>query len=260
VILAHGYGGSASEVYQGLIDHLVSNGFVVVFQGYPLAFDPPHKYQVVDTGVDQAVAASGRLDTTRVGVVGHSFGGGMVPWLTQRVAARGWGAAATWAVMFAPWYALQVGTGPIAMPAHARAVVVAYQEDVFVDARIGIEIYRSLDLPASQRTHVMVLSDARHSPPMVADHLGPLSFEVPGFGQLSTDHLDHWSAWRTTDATAGCSLGGQWCDTDLGDVGNWPDGTPIRRAIVSEHPVDRGPPALQECDLLLNPRRCPTDV
>lgn len=257
VLLAHGYGGSAPEVYLGLIDHLVGNGFIVVFPPYDAAFDPPAQYRTVEAGFEAALAATDREDTSRVGVVGHSFGAGMTPWLLQRLADGGRGADSTWSVMFAPWFALGVGDGQITVPGLDRAAVVAYDEDVFVDGRIGIEIFRSLDLPDDRKDHVTVRSDRTRDPALIADHLGPLSFPVPFLGTLSEDHLDRWSAYRTVDAVAGCATDGRWCDTDLADTGRWPDGTPVRRAEVSDRPTDVGPPALQECEFLLNPRPCP---
>ena len=257
ILIAHGYLGTFPEGYQGLIDHLVGNGFVVVFPGWPVEYDQPHQYEVVDTGFDLAVAASGRVDTTRVGVVGHSFGGGMTPWLVNRVDERGWGSKALWAVTFAPWFMFNVGTGAIDLPERTRLAVVNYDEDVFVDARIGIDMYRSADLPDEQKTHVMVRTDWSVDPPMVADHIGPVSLEIlPFLGALSSDHLDRWSAWRTIASTARCTFDGQWCDTDLADLGTWPDGRPVERAVVSTDPFDVGPPALQECEFFLNPRPC----
>jgi hypothetical protein len=258
VLIAHGYLGTAPEVYQGLIDHLVGNGFVVVFPGYPVEYGPPHQYQVVDTGFELGVAASGRVDTSRVGVVGHSFGGGMTPWLVRRIDARGWGSDALWAVAMAPHYVLEVGTGPIDLPARTHLAVVNYDEDVVVDARIGIDLYRSATLDPAQKVHVMVHTDRTVDPPLFADHFGPISFEVaPNLSNLSTDRADRWSAWRTVDSTAGCAMDGRWCDTDLGDMGTWPDGRAVVRAEVSADPVDAGPVAIQECEFLLNPRPCP---
>jgi acetyl esterase/lipase len=258
VFIAHGYLGTAPEAYQGLIDHLVGAGFVVVFPGYPAEFDPPHQYQVVDTGFVLGAAASGRIDLARIGVVGHSFGGGMTPWLLQRALARGWGGDALWAVVMAPWFALQVGAGPIDVPERTRLAVINYDEDVVVDARIGIEMARSVTLGRDHVAHITVRTDLSGDQPLFADHLGPVSVGLAGiFGDISTDHYDRFSAWRTVDATAGCALDGRWCDTDLTDMGTWPDGHPVLPAVVSDDPVDVGPPALQECDFPLNPRPCP---
>jgi acetyl esterase/lipase len=256
VLVAHGYLGVSVDAYGALVEHLVSNGHVVAFPTWPIEFDPPHQYRVVDTGVRVAVEASGRADTSRLGVVGHSFGGGMSPWLAQQAAARGWGGTALWAVLFAPWFALQLPEGGIDLPRHARVAVVHYTDDYVLDARIGIELFDSLDLPLRHRVHLTARSDDRGSPPVSADHLGPVAFTVPWLGALSTDVLDRW-AWRVLDATAMCSLAGRWCGTDLGEVGTWPDGRAVRRAVVSRDPVDSGPVSFQECDFLLNPRPCP---
>ena len=56
-------------------------------------------------------------------------------------------------------------------------------------------------------------------------------------------------------------------DADLRYLGRWSDGRPVRAAIVSDHPVDAGPPAVAfnayglrgECESPHNPRasRCP---
>jgi hypothetical protein len=257
VLLAHGYTAAAVGAYQGLVDHLVSNGFIVVFPGYTTDFDPTHQYAVVDTGLVTAVSVLGaRADTSRLGVVGHSFGAGMTPWLLQQAAGRGWGSRSLWGVAFAPWYSFGVGDGRIALPAHARFTTVNSARDRVVDARIGIEVLGSLSIPDSQRTHVMVRSDTTSEPFIIADHLGPVSLEVP-VGYLATDHLDRWSAFPTVDSTARCSMDGRWCDTDLTYVGARADGTPVRPSLVSDHPSDLGPIASQECGSALDPRRCP---
>jgi hypothetical protein len=257
--VAHGYTGNFVEGYQGMVEHLVSNGFVVVFPGYTIEFDPPHQYDVVDSGFVQGAEHSGRIDLDRIGVIGHSFGGGMAQGLVQRAEERGWGTKATWVVDFAPWYALQVGTGEIELPEHTRYTMVSYEWDYFVDARIAIEIYRSLSIPQAQRRHVMVLSDHHGQPHLEADHLGPVSVElVDGLGTISSDHFDRWVTYRSLDATAGCSLLGRWCDHDFSDTGTRADGTPVKRAIVTHDQRDRGPMALQECGFpIINPRPCP---
>ncbi len=258
VLIAHGFAGNFIEGYEGLARHLVSQGYVVVFPGYTTDYDPDHQYAVVGDGFVQATEWSDRMDLSRVGVIGHSFGGGMLPWLVQQIDARGWGGEAFWAVDYAPWFALKVGTGTIHMPDNLRFVMVNYENDYFVDARIGNEIYGSLDLPESQRKHLMVYSDRSHTPALEADHLGPVTVElVPGVGTISTDNLDRWVTYRVADATAQCALSGRYCDADLTDTGRWPDGSQVRPAVESQVQPDVGPPALQECEFFLNPRPCP---
>lgn len=257
VLFAHGYFGSLSVAYQGILDHLVSNGFVVVFPAWPVEYDPEHWYDVVDTGFVTAVEHSGRVDTDRVGVMGHSMGGGMTPWLLQQAAERGWGGESLWAVHYAAAMAHLLPSGPIEVPEHTRVAVVGYEHDPLIDNRIGIELLQSYALPAEQRTHVMVRTDRSHRPVLWADHFGPVGFTLPWLGQLSVDHLHRWGDWRVADATARCSMDGTWCDADLGNMGTWPDGRAVQRSIVSHDPVDLGPIAMIECSFPMNPRPCP---
>ena len=257
VLLAHGYFGSLSAAYGGMIDHLVSNGFAVVFPAWPIPFDPDHWYDIVDTGFVTAAAHEPRIDTARVGVLGHSMGGGMALRMVQLAAERGWGSDALWTVLYAAAFAYQLPPGPIEVPSHTRVAVVGYEDDPLIDNRIAIELLQATDLPAEQKVHVMVRTD--HSGPAVlwADHFGPVGFTLPWLGQLSVDHLHRWADWRVADATGRCALDGEWCDVDLGDLGTWPDGRPVQRAIVSHDPADLGPVAIVECDVPFNPRPCP---
>lgn len=257
VLFAHGYFGSLSVAYGGMIDHLVSNGFVVVFPAWPIPFDPDHWYDIVDTGFVTAAASEPRIDTSRVGVLGHSVGGGMALRMVQLAAERGWGGDALWSVLYAPAMAYQLPPGPIEVPDHTRVAVVGYEHDPLIDNRIGIELLQSVTVATEQATHVMVRSDQSGPEVLWADHFGPVGLTVPWLGQLSVDHLHRWADWRVADVTGRCALDGEWCDVDLGDMGTWPDGRPVLRAIVSHDPADLGPPAIIECDFPMNLRPCP---
>ncbi len=260
--IAHGYVGNMIEGYRGLVDQLVSNGYVVVFPGYTAEygadFTHNHQYKVVDTGFEMAADKfAHRMDLSRIGLIGHSFGGGMQYWLIQQADARGWGSDVFWAVNFAPWFAMNVGTETIDLPDHMKFAMVSFEEDVFVDARIGNEQYRNLDLPEDQKTHIMAFSDRSGTPEVIADHIGPVSIKfLPGFGTVSTDHLDYWTSFRTIDATAGCALSGIWCDTDLSYTGTFPNGKPVKQALVTHDMPDIGPSTIQECEFFMNPRPC----
>ena len=104
VFVAHGFGATDPATYQALLDHLVSVGNVVVYAAYDAGdhdgdgdtdrSDLEESYRVVDDGIVAAVAATPRIDLARVGWWGHSHGGGMVPWLVQQGASRGWGTKA----------------------------------------------------------------------------------------------------------------------------------------------------------------------
>jgi hypothetical protein len=232
----------------------------LVAHGY-LGVDPPVQFGMVNEGVQHAVARTPRADTSKFGVIGHSFGGGMTPRLLQMAGARGWGATSTWTVMFAPHFAAFVGDGMIDLPDDIKSLVVSYDNDVFVDAQIAMEIYGSLDIPAVDKHHLMVLSDASYVPALMADHLGPIAFSdsflapLP-LGSLRAGHFDVWAAWRPVDATARCAMSGKWCEVDLADMGSFVGGRLVRRALMDDEVTDRGPVALQECGFFISERTC----
>jgi len=270
VFLAHGFGLSDPASYRDLIEHLVSVGNIVVYPSYDVSdhdgdgdtdrADLEESYRVVDEGIVAAVGATPRIDTTRVGWWGHSHGGGMIPWLVQQGAARGWGSKALWMSNVAQAYSQLVGDGDITVPPNTQSMTVALEHDALADKRLGIDVYESLTLPPSQKRHVMINTDVHGQPPMLAEH------GAPSAGDGQADAVD-FLLWRYSDVLERCALTRRDCDLDLSTVGTWSDGVPVVRAEVSPHPVDSGPmPAiLAECDALtasgaappldLNPRR-----
>ncbi|MCC7078079.1 MAG: hypothetical protein IT198_13235, partial [Acidimicrobiia bacterium] len=129
VLFAHGYSAMIPEVYAGLIEHLVSAGYAVVYPAYQLTYNPTRQYRQVEVGFETAVAKFERLDMSRLGILGHSFGAGMSPWLTQWATAHGWGTDAIWLVAMMPHFSLNTGSGAIDIPDHTRAAVIAGQKD-----------------------------------------------------------------------------------------------------------------------------------
>jgi hypothetical protein len=270
VFVAHGFGATDPSNYQALIDHLVGVGNVVVYAAFAAddhdgdgdtdRADLEESYRVVDDGIVAAVASTPRIDSSRTGWWGHSHGGGMVPWLVQQGAARGWGAKALWMSNVAPAYSQLIGASTIAVPPHTQSMTVAFAHDAFADKRLGIDIFESLLLPPQQKRHVMINSDLHGLPPLLAEHNAPT-----GAGS-QVDAIDYL-LWRSADLLEACAVSGRSCNEDFTAAGSWSDGAPVTPATVSAHPADSGPvPAiLAECDALfgtggaapidLNPRR-----
>lgn len=254
VFFAHGYGAIFPQPYDGLIDNLVSNGNIVVYANYSVLAAPALAYGQVDNGIVEAASRTPRMDLDNIGFFGHSYGAGMTPYLVQRADARGWGSASLWFQMNASFYAFQIGSGPIAMPAHARGLVISHQDDANLDARIGIEVFEDLQLPDAQKEHVTVRTDCHQGSCVVADHtLSSSSGE---------NHLWFYGVFRNWQVLSDCARTGANCNADLTFMGTWSDGHPATPAIATDDPVDSGPPTSAECNsplwaLLGNTRGCP---
>jgi len=203
-----------------------------------------------------AAAATPRGDFRRFGIIGHSMGGGSVPFLAQKAAARGWGAENMFLFLLAPWFVVGVGTGPIALPPQANVVVEAYDNDTWVDNRIGIEAFNAFTTPVRKKQHVTVRSETHLGVTLNAQHTAPISVVAPN------DGIRFFGIYRIGDALQSCTQTGQNCTADLSYMGNWIDNTPVTPAISTDTPTDLGPLATSlsvfslegECTSAANPR------
>lgn len=262
IVIAHGATAIIPLVYQEMIDNMVSNGYMVVYSNQTLLWYPEITYNQVLTGARYAynwldLWTDRRMDVSNLGIWGHSSGGGMVPWLAQQAEINGWGRNSMWLQLNAPYFAFKVGqSGPIHIPAHARMQVVNYEHDDKSDAGIGIDIFESATLPDSQKDHVMVMTDGTY----VADHGSMKSWALK---TTPSTHLAFYGVWRNYQAMGDCARYRVNCDVDLTYMGTWSDGHEATRAIVTDDPVDIGPPALDTCDYFASwkkhgtPHLCP---
>jgi hypothetical protein len=259
IFFGHGYTASFTFAYTQLMEHLVSRGFVVIYPGFKVEFDPPQHYRAMNAGFVAGAASfvPGALDLSRIGFIGHSWGAGMIPRMMQLAVGRGWGTEALWAVPMAPAWAFEVGDGPIELPDHARVLGITYEWDAFVDTRVATEMIGAMTIPEGHKQQLLIHLDASFDPALASDHMTPLTISPPVLGPMlgSLDHYDRWATWRPIDAWAGCSLWGKWCDVDLGDMGS-KGGRQVKRATVGYPLRDVGPGAIVECAGFLSPRRC----
>lgn len=229
--------------YLNLIENLVSNGYVVVFANYSgdgeafLDETDLGVYRQVDAAFAQAAELSSRIDVTDVGIWGHSFGGAMVPWLAQRAVERGWGTRTFWLGIYSPYFPRGVGerSDPIRVPDHTRALLVAYDNDVFAQYvdEAGPQIFHRLTIPAGHKRYVVVRSDPRgygdDRPELTTTHFTP-----SGWPALS--HLNFYGTNRNVHAVADAARARRSFDADLSYMGTWSDGTPATPALVTDDP------------------------
>lgn len=236
IVFLHGFGARGPEPYLALLEHLARRGAAVVYPVYP-ALDARARHSRYDTmwlGVEaglDAVRASGvRVDPARLGVVGHSFGGGAAPAIAARAAARGFGRDALFVACLAPWYDLDADAWA-SLPSHALLGVAVYEDDVVCDPAIGAGFCaRATTLPAAQKSLRVFRSDAHGRPALAADHLAPLT-------ATGVDALDAYGTWRLVDALAAAAAGSAegravatGADGAALSLGTWSDGTPVAPA------------------------------
>jgi hypothetical protein len=230
VFVVHGWLANGAWLYEGVIDHFTRTGSVVVFATYGSGnlADVKGSADIEVQSIAAAVPQLQRADLANVGLIGHSLGGGMLPYVTQQVVARGWGGEGLWLFSLAPFQG--IGTGPIALPAHTRAVIEAYDQDFLVSPAVGADLYRRMSMPAGQKDHVTVRSSQHGGGSLAAQHTSPNSYIS------ADDAVKHYGIYRVGDVLQSCALTGRHCGADLSPMGNWPDGTPALPSIVTDSP------------------------
>lgn len=266
IFFAHGYGGTEPIFYNTLLAHLASLGFAAVFSPYPTLDTDGilDRYETLWAGFEAAAAAfPTRLDLTRVGFAGHSFGGGAVPAMARRgIVDRGWGSAGALLFPMAPWYVYDMTPAELAgFPASATMIVSLYDDDVLNDHRIAADLFEAIGIPDANKVTLKLYSDAYGTPALEASHSVPTG---PPF--RVEDALDHYGVRKPLDALMDWTFNGNPVGRDvaLGNgnfeqtfMGTWPDGTPVVPAEVTDNPVATKPQATYEfpcVNVLFNPR------
>jgi hypothetical protein len=251
VFFAHGFGATQPLHYRQLVEHVASRGFAVVYAPYPtVAVAHERRYQVLWAGLEAALDALGpRADRTRMGFLGHSYGGGATPSLAHRaLVERGWGGAGAFVMVMAPWYVLGVEPAQLAeLPPHTRLLVQVYDRERINDHQIAVDLFDDVRLPADQKAFVTLRSDERDGCRLSAGHTTPATDGIRG----ELDALDHHGVFRLVDALAADALlrdpSARRVALGSGhpehvEMGHWRDGTPVRQLTSTGAPTAQRPP------------------
>jgi dienelactone hydrolase len=202
IFFAHGFGGFFYQVYEGLLNQLASNGYAVVFAPYnSIAGTHAARYDQLWKGFQAAVAQYGNvLDTSKIGVAGHSYGAGAVPEMARRAIAEGWGGNNIFLFVMAAWYSW--GTDYSSIPARTKLVVQIYWDDGTNEHLISQnDIWNRLPQITEKRWQV-IRASSNCSCTLNAGHSLPVTAELPNSSDDGTDTHDLWGVWRRIHALA----------------------------------------------------------
>jgi pimeloyl-ACP methyl ester carboxylesterase len=252
IFFSHGFGPNYVEAYHDLIHHWVSRGLIVVYSTYPaLRATHVERYDALWAGFAAAAKAYGpEMDLSRVGFVGHSYGGGATPAMAWRgLVQQGWGRRGGFIAELAPWYTLQLTPDQQAqIPRAVLQLTESYDADDRVDPRMAIDLYQHAD--DGHRYYFLVRSSRSDGCTITADHSTP--------GRSPLLRLKQYAVFRPLDAIADLAFGGSAAARDaLSSMGT-------ERSASAFEPLERlaQPQPLRESadykwpwDDELNPRR-----
>ncbi len=210
VIFLHGWMMTEPEAYDAWIEHLVSQGYAViypVYQDWRFEFPSGKFFERAARGIGAALREF-RFDTSKLAVVGHSFGGILGVCLAANAESLD---------LPRPKALMVVEPGgppprcfrPQAIPPQTKLAVVVGQEDRFVGSALGEEIY--LRAPCGEKWFFNFW-EAEHSSPLCAEK-APLSLSLlagfSGRDGLEVNELDTLGFWPVLDGLLSLAFVGE---------------------------------------------------
>lgn len=210
IFFSHPYGGEDKSYNIGLYNFVAKKGYVIVFVPYKtLDTTIDHRYQTLWEGFMKAAEDYPNIiDTKKVGFMGHSFGGGASIDLSYKAfVEKGWGENGRFIFTMAPWYCFNWGSKLTteqqlqSFPANTKMISQVYDEDDVNDHRLAIDIFKHINIPASEKDYIYFRSSDIAGYKYVTDHVMPTS-------RKAYDALDYYGVYRLLDALMDYSFNG----------------------------------------------------
>ncbi len=166
VFLAPGFGGVDPNQYDTLLRFIASHGFAAIFIGDNNKFDFSSTDMIADA-IAMVTAKSDILDTTRIGVFGHSSGGGYAFNILDKLSdVQGWGTNGRFIFISEGWFAFDMMQIDMrTLPSNTNVIMQEYAPEEGTDARIVLTEYYLLESIADDKKDFQVDITGNHGYP-----------------------------------------------------------------------------------------------
>jgi hypothetical protein len=195
---SHAYGGENPLHVIGLLRFFAKKGYAIVFVPYPTigVITINDRYINLLEGFRKAARDfPSIIDTTRVGFIGHSFGGGATIGTSYKCfTENNWGQNGRFICPSAPWYSYNITQTELqSFPADTKMLTFVYENDSINDHRMAVEIFSNINIPASEKDFIKVFSSTVSGYDYFAGHGLPTTV-------ATVDALDYYAYYRLIDA------------------------------------------------------------
>lgn len=192
---SHAFGGNDPNNISVFLNFVARKGYAVVFVPYQTLGGVELKYSNLLNGFAKAAHDYPTIiDTTKVGFVGHSFGGGAsfanaYHFFTK----RNWGQSGRFILSMAQWYSYNLSETDLkTFPNDVKLLTIVYEDDFTNDHRMANDIFNTINIPASEKDYLRVKSDTIDGYVYKADHVVP--------NNSAFNALDYYAYYRLLDA------------------------------------------------------------
>jgi len=154
--------------YQSLLRFIASRGYVVIYSKDYWA-DTDKFIERFEKMLDENNEILPYVDTSRMGVIGHSSGGGDTFRILEHFSDKGYGENGRFVMALDPWFAFDMNSASMRnLPQNTNVVIQRYEDEEHhntQDPRITLSMYALLDSVALAHKDYQVYAPATHSYP-----------------------------------------------------------------------------------------------
>ena len=258
IVFNHGWGATNPIFYQAWINHLVLQGYIVIYPRYQKdIFTPSDKYtsnSIQATKGALQILQSGdhvhpQLD--KFAIVGHSVGGLITVNLAALSKENGLPEPkAVFAVEPGKSRTAENQVGPTLedltkISSNTLLLSLAGDQDNWVGDFDAKRIIRdTIQIPSENKDYILMISDEHGNPKLIANHFAPLAAEFFSYKKfklyLLVDAWDYYGTWKLFDGLLDAAFYDKNRQYALGNttqqrfMGTWSDGIPVKEPMVND--------------------------
>lgn len=197
VFYSHAYGGNNPNYIYGLTNFVAKKGYALVFVPYQtVGVTVDQRYQNLLEGFRKAARDYPNIiDTTKVGFMGHSFGGGAsfgnaYTCFTE----NNWGSAGKFIYALAQWYSFHIDQTQLQnFPSGVKLVTEIFETDSTNDHRMAADIFRNISINNAEKDFLLLQQDTVNGYVYSAEHNVPSCL-------TDFNAFDYYGIYRILDA------------------------------------------------------------
>jgi dienelactone hydrolase len=197
IFYSHAYGGNISANISGMLNFVARKGYAIVYVPYQTTgVTVQDRYTNLLQGFRLAARTYPNIiDTTWVGFMGHSFGGGASFGLAYTCfTENNWGVNGRFIYALAQWYSYNISQDNLKnFPTNTKLLTEIFDDDTTNDHRMAIDIFRNISIPEADKDFICLKSDTINNYIYLADHVVPNT-------SAAFNALDYYAYYRFIDA------------------------------------------------------------
>lgn len=165
VLFAPGWSSQDHSNYKTLLTFIASQGYAVIYAQSPMEYSANESISRFSRVLNDNLV-SRYFDKSKLGVIGHSSGGGIAFKVMDYFSKHGYGSAGRFVFSMDPWFAFDMSKEDFEnFPKNTKVVIQQYNRHNTTDPRIALTIFDKLSILGDNNCDYQVYLDLGHGYP-----------------------------------------------------------------------------------------------